>query len=60
MKGTKKASDGATWRKEEGIVTRDGAVVVPKDRELKRRIISANHDSITAGHPGEHKTTELV
>ena len=60
MKGTKKASDGATWHKEDGIVTRDGAVVVPKDRELKRRIISAHHDSITAGHPGEHKTTELV
>ena len=60
MKGTKKASNGAMWLKEEGIITRDGSIVVPKDQELKRRIISANHNSITTGHPRQFKTAELV
>ena len=60
MKGTKKASNRAMWHKQEGIVTRDRAIVVPKDQELKRQIISANHDSITARHPSQFKTAELV
>ena len=51
MKGTKKASNRAMWLKEEGIITRDGSIVVPKDQELKRKIISVNHNSITTGHP---------
>lgn len=37
MKGMKKASNRATWLKEEGIITRDGSIVVLKDWELKRR-----------------------
>ena len=60
MKGTKKASDGAMWHKEEGIVTRDSTIVVPKDQELKRQIISANHDLITIRHPGQFQTASLV
>ena len=60
MKGMKKASNGAMWLKEEGIITRDGSIVVPKDQELKRNIISVNHNSITTGHPRQFKTAELV
>ena len=60
MKGMKKASNRATWLKEEGIITRDGSIVVLKDWELKRRIISANYNSITTGHSRQFKTAKLA
>ena len=56
----RKASDGAIWEKTDGLVARDGLIVIPKDRDLRRRIIAAHHDAITAGHPGQFKTQELI
>ena len=56
----RKAFNGAIWEKMVGLVARDGLIVVPKDRDLRRRIISAHHDTITAGHPGQFKTQELI
>ena len=56
----RKASDGAVWEKTVGLVARDGLIVVPKDQDLHRRIITAHHDTIMAGHPGQFKTQELI
>ena len=56
----RKASDGTIWEKADGLVARDGLIVIPKDRDLHQRIISAHHDTITAGHPGQFKTQELI
>ena len=39
---------------------RDGLIVVTKQWDLQRRIISVNLDSIMAGHPYQHKTQELI
>src|SRR5881398_1912146 len=35
-------------------------VYVPISRPLRNDIIRAHHDPALAGHPGEHKTTELI
>ena len=56
----RKAFDGAIWEKTDGLVARDGLIVIPKDRDLHRRIILAHHDMIAAGHPGQFKTQELI
>ena len=56
----RKASDGAVWEKTDGLVARDGLIVIPKDRDLHQRIIAAQHNTITAGHPGQFKTQELI
>ena len=56
----RKASDGAVWEKTDGLVARDGLIVISKDQDLRRRIIAAHHDAIMAGHPGQFKTQELI
>jgi hypothetical protein len=55
-----KAGDMAMWEKEDGIITRNGLIVVPRDREIRRKIIAEYHDTLTAGHPGRLKTRENV
>jgi hypothetical protein len=55
-----KARDMAIWKKEDGIITRNGLVVVPRNRELRRKIIATCHDGPIAGHPGRLCTRELV
>ena len=37
-----------------------GKIYVPKDLELRRRIVEQHHDSRIAGHPGRFKTLELI
>ena len=37
-----------------------GKIYVPKDLELRRRIVEQHHDSRIAGHPGCFKTLKLV
>ena len=54
------AGDLAIWWKDDGEVTRNRLVVVPRDQDLWREIISSYHDSITAGHPGRYKTREKI
>ncbi|KAF8828867.1 hypothetical protein HHX47_DHR3000770 [Lentinula edodes] len=45
---------------ENGLAVWQGCIYVPKDKELRGRIIQAHHDAQTAGHPGRYKTIELV
>src|SRR3979490_909878 len=47
------------WKEEEGIITWEGRIYVPKDKKLQQ-IIHLHHDTPTAGHPGRVKTTELI
>ena len=51
---------GREWSEEQGLVLFRGKVYVPKDDELRRRLLEAYHDAPAAGHPGRWKTLELV
>jgi transposase InsO family protein len=50
----------AEWRLEGGVLFHKGRIYVPKDAELRRRIVAQHHDTKVAGHPGRWKTLELV
>jgi hypothetical protein len=43
-----------------GLLMFQGKIYVPKDRDLRRRIIAHHHDTRVAGHAGRWKTLELV
>jgi hypothetical protein len=45
---------------ENGLLLRNGLVYVPQDTSIKLDILQRHHDTVTAGHPGEAKTLELV
>ena len=53
-------SDKSEYKETNRVVTFQGMVYVPKDRSLLKRIIYAHHDTLIAGHPGQHKTLELI
>lgn len=48
------------WELKEGIVLVEGRIYVPKQDELREHIIRLNHNVPLAGHPGRHKTYELI
>ena len=48
------------WMEEDSIFYWKNRIYVPKDSELRARIIKIHHDSILAGHPGQYKTWELI
>ena len=50
----------AEWSESEGLLMFRGKIYVPKDPELRRRIVEQHHDSRIAGHAGRFKTLELV
>jgi hypothetical protein len=43
-----------------GLPFYQGKIVVPDNKELKRDLITAFHDSPIAGHPGQQRTLELM
>ena len=45
---------------DDGVVTWQGRIYVPKDRDLRGQVIQAHHDTVLAGHPGRYKTQELI
>jgi len=47
-------------RKQGDLWTKEGALVVVGNNELKRGVISLFHDPTTAGHPGITKTLALT
>jgi hypothetical protein len=51
---------GIEWKEENGLVTFNGKLYVPKDPQLRHDILKAHHDSPLVGHPGRWKTLELV
>jgi transposase InsO family protein/predicted aspartyl protease len=48
------------WTQENGIITWNQRVYVPKKRDLRMEIIRNHHDEPISGHPGRFKTVELV
>jgi hypothetical protein len=48
------------WKVEDGLVSYDGKVYVPKDEGLRKEVVALHHDSPTSGHPGLWKTLELL
>jgi hypothetical protein len=56
-RGTVKSAE---WSESEGLLMFRGKIYVPKDRELRRRIVEQHHDTRVAGHAGRFKTLEMV
>jgi len=48
------------WNTEDGLLLYKGRIYVPKNEIVRRDIIKIHHDTPAAGHPGRHKTLELV
>jgi hypothetical protein len=56
-RGTVKSAE---WSKSDGLLMFHGKIYVPKDRELRHRIVEQYHDTRITGHAGRFKTLELV
>ncbi|EEB92366.1 hypothetical protein MPER_09138, partial [Moniliophthora perniciosa FA553] len=50
----------AEWNQDNGLLVFRGKVYVPKDKDLRCRIVEQHYNSHVAGHPGRFKTLELV
>jgi len=48
------------WRKEDGLMLKEGKVYVPKDERLRAEVIRLHYDTPVGGHGGQWKTAELV
>ena len=48
------------WSEEQGLILYQGKVYVPKDHKLRIEIIKLHHNTLSADHPGQWKTLELV
>ncbi|CAK5281960.1 unnamed protein product [Mycena citricolor] len=48
------------WKKEEGLITYHGKLYVPRDEELRDKIIGLHHDTPLVGHAGINQTQEMV
>ena len=59
LKGIQTAKS-AEWAMEDGLLHFRGKLVVPRDKDLRRRIMAQHHDTRVAGHAGRWKTLELV
>jgi len=54
-----KEENGLTWE-EDGVVYMEERVYVPNNRKIKEEILKENHDLADVGHPGQHRTLELI
>lgn len=43
-----------------GLIYKNDLIYIPRDKDLRADIIKSRHDPPPAGHPGQHKTLELV
>ena len=57
---TSKTIRSVEWLEEEGLLRFRGKIYVPRNVDLRRRVVSLCHDTKVAGHPGRWKTLELV
>ena len=48
------------WEQREGLILFQGRVYVPRQLDLRRKVVHLCHNSNTAGHPGQRGTLELV
>jgi hypothetical protein len=56
-RGTVKSAE---WSESDGLLMFCGKIYIPKDRELRCRIVKQHHDTCIARHAGHFKTLELV
>jgi hypothetical protein len=59
VRGTR-SSQSTEWHVDTGLLYFCGKIVVPRDKDLHRRILEQHHDTRVAGHAGRFKTLELV
>ena len=50
----------AEWSEGDGVLRFRGKIYVPRNADLRRRVVSLCHDTKVAGHLGRWKTLELV
>ena len=50
----------ADWMVEDGLTFYKGWCYVLDDLEVRRQVVSRYHDTLSAGHPGQLKTQELI
>jgi len=50
----------AEWSEDDGVLQFRGKIYVPRNSDLRRRIVSLCYDTKVAGHPRRWKTLELV
>src|ERR1700677_3712081 len=48
------------WQLEQDLILFRGKVYVPKNDNLRRKVVKLHHNSFSAGHPGQWKTIELI
>jgi len=48
------------WREVDGVMYKEGKVYVPRDNELRMKIVRLHHDMPVGGHGGQWKTVELI
>ena len=48
-----------TWENQ-GIIYHKGRIYVPPDSNLRGQILQEHHDLPDIGHPGQHRTLELI
>jgi hypothetical protein len=48
------------WNLEDGLILYRGKIYVPRDKNLRRDLVKAHHDSPSRGQPGRYQTQELV
>ena len=58
--GSAKLIRSAEWKQQGGLLFFQDRIYVPRDMDLRRRIVELHHDTMVAGHPGRWKTLELV
>jgi len=59
--GPRKLTQGLQeWNYEDQLLLFRGKIYVPKDTELRRKLVKEHHDATAAGHPGRWKTYELL
>lgn len=55
------ASKNKDWvERDDGVVEWKSRIYVPKHRLLRQDLLMMYHDAPLAGHPGQHKTLELI
>jgi len=54
-----KKKDRQSW-KENRIVYIDSKIYVPRNRQLRDKILSDNHNPPDVRHPGQHRMIELI
>jgi hypothetical protein len=56
-RGTVKSAE---WLESDGLLMFHGKIYIPKDRELRHRIVEQHHNTCIARYAGRFKTLELV